>query len=181
MPNKTIYVAEDDLPLFEQALELGDNLSATIAKALRMYVEAERAKREGFEEITVRVGHHGHRRFKRFRGYRLARWVTTTADERRMEIFSVFKTRGGRFAVHRKKSPNWALWADPENWPDEFTRRQGGRWRECAGWRHDVWPSVEATLEVYETLEELRHHVPPELFELVKEASNEPPLEELDI
>ncbi|WP_067932468.1 EXLDI protein [Alicyclobacillus kakegawensis] len=170
MPNKTIYVAEDDLPLFEQALEFGDNLSATIAKALRMYVKEEKARREGFEKITVRVGRHGNRHFKRFRGYRLTRWANTTTDPKRVVIFSVYKTQGGRFAIHCRKSPNWAVWTDPENWTEEYS-----------SWRYDWWQSGEATLEVYDSLEEVREHVPPELFALVEEASHEPPLEELDI
>ena len=34
VPNKTIYVADTDLPLFQRAQELtGDNLSATIVRA----------------------------------------------------------------------------------------------------------------------------------------------------
>ncbi len=42
MPNRTIYVADSDLPVFEKAQQLaGDNLSATIAQALRRFVEAE--------------------------------------------------------------------------------------------------------------------------------------------
>ena len=57
MPNKTIYVADDDLPLFQRAQELsGSNLSATITRALRRLVELEEGKLEGYEEITVRVG-----------------------------------------------------------------------------------------------------------------------------
>ena len=57
VPNKTIYVADADLPLFERAQELtGDNLSATIVRALRRLVEIEEGRAEGFEEITVRVG-----------------------------------------------------------------------------------------------------------------------------
>jgi hypothetical protein len=33
MPNRTIYVADADLPIFEKAQELaGENLSATIAE-----------------------------------------------------------------------------------------------------------------------------------------------------
>ena len=55
MPNRTIYVADADLPIFEKAQKLvGDNLSAAIAQALHYFVEKEEAKRSGFEEITVR-------------------------------------------------------------------------------------------------------------------------------
>jgi hypothetical protein len=42
VPNKTIYVSDGDLPLYQRAQELaGDNLSAAIAAALRRYVDVE--------------------------------------------------------------------------------------------------------------------------------------------
>src|SRR5215469_14987269 len=57
MPNKTIYVADADLPTFERAQELaGENLSATIACALRRFVKTEEARQQGFEEISLKVG-----------------------------------------------------------------------------------------------------------------------------
>ena len=44
MPNKTIYVADGDLPLFDRAQELtGGNLSATITRA--PWFDAMRAAR----------------------------------------------------------------------------------------------------------------------------------------
>ena len=73
MPNRTIYVADADLPIFEKAQELaGDNLSATIAQALHRFVEAEEARGRGFEEVTVKVGKITHS-YKRFRGRLLAK------------------------------------------------------------------------------------------------------------
>ena len=57
VPNKTIYVSEGDLTLYQRAQDLaGDNLSAAIATALRRYVDVEEGRREGFDEIIVRVG-----------------------------------------------------------------------------------------------------------------------------
>src|SRR6266581_2750040 len=54
VPNKTIYVSDGDLPLYQRAQELaGDNLSAAITAALRRYVDIEEGRREGFDEITV--------------------------------------------------------------------------------------------------------------------------------
>ena len=51
MPNKTIYVKDTDLPLFEKAEALGgETLSATIATALRRFVEVEEAKAGGMLE-----------------------------------------------------------------------------------------------------------------------------------
>jgi hypothetical protein len=40
VPNKTIYVSDGDLQLFQRAQELaGGNLSAAISKALRRFVD----------------------------------------------------------------------------------------------------------------------------------------------
>ena len=73
MPNKTIYVSDADLPIFERAQQLaGGNLSATIAQALRRFVESQDAKTEGLREITVKVGSVAYMQ-KRFVGRLLAR------------------------------------------------------------------------------------------------------------
>ena len=40
MPNKTIYVSDGDLPIYQRAQELaGGNLSSAITTALRRYVD----------------------------------------------------------------------------------------------------------------------------------------------
>ena len=42
VPNKTIYVSDGDLPMFQRAQDLaGGNLSSAIASALRRYVDVE--------------------------------------------------------------------------------------------------------------------------------------------
>ncbi len=55
MPNKTIYIREADLEVWEQAEALaGGSVSALITEALRRYVEEERRKEStGIETITV--------------------------------------------------------------------------------------------------------------------------------
>ncbi|MBC8099008.1 MAG: EXLDI protein, partial [Armatimonadetes bacterium] len=74
MPNKTIYVSDDDLPLFERAQALsGTNLSSAIVRALRRFIELEEARQRGLDEITVIVNGEGAHRRKRFLGTRLAR------------------------------------------------------------------------------------------------------------
>jgi hypothetical protein len=45
MPNKTIYVPDEDLPVFERAQAIaGGSLSATIVQALRDYIAAQEAR-----------------------------------------------------------------------------------------------------------------------------------------
>ena len=57
VPNKTIYVSDDDLPLYEQAQQMaGGNLSAAIARALRQYVTREEDREAGYRQVTVRAG-----------------------------------------------------------------------------------------------------------------------------
>ncbi len=55
MPNKTIYVRERDVGLWERAEELaGGNVSALLAEALRRFVEEEELKEKtGMETIEV--------------------------------------------------------------------------------------------------------------------------------
>ena len=115
VPNKTIYVADADLPLFERAQELtGDNLSATIVRALRRLVEIEEGRAEGFEEITVRTGTGAGQR-QRFVGVLLVEWSRSTSE--REETYRVYRSRSGKYVLHLKRSSE-SVW-------DRRTRRPG--------------------------------------------------------
>ena len=114
MPNKTIYVSDDDLPIYQRAQELtGGNLSAAIAAALRRYVEVQEGRREGFDEITVRVGP-GKGRKVRFVGVLLGEWVSTTPN--RVETFRVYRGRTGKFVLHVERTPDYTV-VDAEGKP----------------------------------------------------------------
>lgn len=129
MPNKTIYVSDDDLPLLDRAQVLsGSNLSSTIAVALRQFVTDSEAQHRGYREITVRIGGAGGTRRQRFRGRRLARWRHLSAQSRRAEMFSVYQTEKGRFAVHIQRGPDWLGWSDPED--DGPSMHMVAAWRE---------------------------------------------------
>src|ERR1041385_9511366 len=98
MPNKTIYVSDDDLPLFERAQELsGANLSSAIVRALKRFIELEEARQHGLDEITVLVGTGGAHKQKRFMGTRLARWLQKRAKGNGIEILNVYHTEGKRY------------------------------------------------------------------------------------
>ena len=57
MPNKTIYVRDEDVSLFEEAEKLGgDSLSGIIAEALRRFVTVKRAEMFGMQEHVLHVG-----------------------------------------------------------------------------------------------------------------------------
>lgn len=172
MPNKTIYVSDDDLPLYQRAQELaGGNLSATIARALRRLVELEEGKLEGYEEITVRVGPGSGRR-QRFIGVLLAEYGRSTKD--RVEQFRVYQGRTGKFVLHIERSPEMLWTAGPDG--------------SAQGWRKHFssdqqWGSTPrtATLEVVDTLAELSGKIPVELYDLVAAAVEQPMIEDLDI
>ena len=175
MPNKTIYVSDEDLPLFVRAQELsGGNLSATIAVALQRYVEVEEGRRDGYDEITVKVGP-GPGRKVRFTGVLVGEWGRSTGKS--LETFRVYRTQKAKYVIHVEHSPDHVWSGDG---PDK------------TGWRglvhsylspHHSWGSTqgEASLYVVDTVEELRERIPPELSELIAGVVDQPPIEELDI
>ena len=172
MPNKTIYVSDGDLPLYQRAQELaGGNLSAAISTALRGYVDVEEGRREGFDEIIVRVGT-PHSRKVRFTGVLLGEWINSSSN--RTDEYRVYRGRRGKFVLHVERSPEWTM-VDAEGKP--------------AGWRgHLGIGSVsygsspgESFLEVFATLEELREHIPYQLYDMVAGPAQRPPVEDLQI
>ena len=172
MPNKTIYVSDGDLPLYQRAQELaGDNLSAAISAALRRYVELEEGRREGFDEIVVRVGL-GKGRKVRFTGVLLGEWATSTSS--RYETFRVYRGRKGKFVLHVEHGAGFTM-VDDEGKP--------AGWRGHLGIGNVSYGSTpgESTLEVVATLEELRDHIPPQLYDMVAGPAQRAPVEDLDI
>jgi EXLDI family protein len=172
VPNKTIYVSDGDLPIFRRAQELaGDNLSAAIAAALRRYVDVEEGKREGFDEIRVRVGL-GKGRKVRFTGVLLGEWVNSSLN--RVETFRVYRGRTGKYVIHVERSPDYTM-VDAEGKP--------AGWRGYLGLGNISYGSApgESTIEVVETLDEVRARVPPQLYEMVAGFAQQPTVEDLDV
>ena len=172
MPNKTIYVSDGDLPLYQRAQELaGGNLSAAISAALRRYVDVEEGRREGFDEIIVRVGP-GKGRKVRFTGVLLGEWVNSSSS--RVETFRVYRGRTGKFVLHIERSPDYTM-VDAEGKP--------AGWRGYLGIGNISYGNSpgESTLEVVETLEELRERIPPQLYDMVAGPAQQPAVEDLDI
>jgi EXLDI family protein len=173
VPNKTIYVSDADLALYQRAQELaGDNLSAAIAAALRRYVDIEEGRREGFDDIIVRVGPKPGRKV-RFTGVLLGEWVNTSPS--RVETFRVYGGRTGKFVVHIERSPAYTV-VDAEGKPAGWRAHLGLDWNVSYG-----TTPAESTLEVIESLEDLRQRIPPQLFDMVAGSAKQPPVEDLDI
>ena len=172
VPNKTIYVSDGDLPIYERAQELaGNNLSAAISAALRRYVDVEEGKREGFDEIIVRVGL-GKGRKVRFTGVLLGEWLNTSPS--RVENFRVYRGRKGKFVLHVERSADYTM-VDAEGKP--------AGWRGYLGIGNISYGGTpgESTLEVIGTLEELRDKIPPQLYDMVAGHAPGPAVEDLDI
>ena len=196
MPNKTIYVSDDDLPLYERAQALaGGNLSAAVSRALRRFVDDQEAREGGFQQVTVQVGSGRDRREQRFSGVLLGEWRHPTA-ERRIERFRVYRTPKGKFALHTSRMPDWAAWSDPETWRggwhwDWNRSPRGADWRDLKQEFKDTlrreaargffWGPNEESLDVADSLEELRDRMPAEFYDtLLGDAAN-PDVEDLDI
>ncbi|MEO3860292.1 EXLDI protein [Acrocarpospora sp. B8E8] len=181
MPNKTIYVSEDDLKLFQRAQELsGGNLSQAISTALRRYIEMEEGRQEGYDEIIVQVGQ-GVGRKQRFSGVLLGEWGRTTGS--RVEMFRVYRSRTGKFVLHVDRSPDWtdSAAAGSENWLEGLFSR--GAWKTYLGLADSNWGFVqgESTLEVVASFEDLRGKVPDEFYDLIADVAGRPAVEDLDI
>jgi EXLDI family protein len=172
VPNKTIYVSDGDLPMFQRAQDLaGGNLSSAIASALRRYVDVEEGRREGFDEVVVRVGP-GRGRKVRFTGILLGEWVDSSPS--RAETFRVYRGRTGKFVVHVERSAGYTM-VDAEGKP--------AGWRGYLGIGSISYGSTpaESTLEVVESIEDLRTRLPPQLYDMVAGSAQRPPVEDLDI
>ncbi|GAB3649257.1 EXLDI protein [Glycomyces tarimensis] len=172
MPNKTIYVSDRDLPLYTRAQELaGGNLSQAIVKALRRYVEAEEGRLEGYDEITVKVGigPARKRRRQRFTGVKLGEWGWS--DDKRALIYRVYRSKSGKYVVHTERTPD-----------SKHDTSEAG-WKKALGLGEQTWVvgPEEGTLEVLDTLEELKEKIPAELYEMVAATAETPPVEDLDI
>lgn len=185
MPNKTIYVSDDDLSLFERAQELaGANLSSAIVRALRRFIEVEEANQRGFDEITVIVNGDGSHRRKRFLGQRLVRWLEPTKDGKGTQIINVYRTAGKRYALHTRVIPDWE-----HEWGDPDMQRHPSNWngilKKLSSWGYDDWESYSEagyyTLEVFETIEEMKPHIPADLYNALGKAMEGPDIEVLDI
>ncbi|MBF6356594.1 EXLDI protein [Nocardia higoensis] len=171
MPNKTIYVADDDLPLFKRAQELvGGNLSGAVVAALRRFIDLEEGRQEGYDEVILGVGHNGVRQV-RFAGTLLGEW-RDIGDEQ-FELFRVYRSRKGKYVMHAQIS----AWAD---YPTGKTSLTDWRtWRRAFGVGDPDWG--EFAMDIVDSVEELKGRLPDKFYERIADLAAHPKIEDLDI
>ena len=176
MANKTIYVSDEDLWVYERAQELaGGSLSKAILTALRRYIDVEDGRSEGFEEIVVRVGPRAGTQ-QRFVGVLLGEWSRSNPSGA-IETFRVFRSRRGKFVVHTARSKGWTSGSPDDAWSKGW-RSWIGNWSGSEGW--GVIPA-HATLQTADTVEDLKPLLPKELYGMVLDLAQQPDIEDLDI
>lgn len=170
MPAKNVYVAEADLPLFEEASDFAGGMAAAVAEGLRLYVDRKRKELGGMDEIELQVNEGPVVRTKRFTGRRVARFESPQ-QKHLQTIYTVYETAKGNFAVYERVRPNWAAmgnysardWEDPETWDPELYRTD------------------ERRLSVCSNLDKLRSALPEDVAQSVTLALQQPCVEDLDI
>jgi EXLDI family protein len=187
MPNRTIYIADADVPIFEKAQKLaGDNLSSAITHALRNFVEREEAKQSGYEDITIKVGKGRPYLQQQFRGRLIAKRHLNIGNEARILTMNVYQTAKGRFAVYTKNQPNWSGWShrgskkSGKAWDWDVNVNWSQRDQSSHDWSA-YYQDDELRLDVYDTLDELKENIPEELYDAITRYLKGEDVEILDI
>ncbi|WP_439031433.1 EXLDI protein [Gordonia terrae] len=180
MPNKTIYVSDDDIKVLERAQQVsGGNLSGAVVEALRAYVRAADYRDAGYEEVVLRDGPDGVRR-KRFFGRLLAEETEFDENTGNATQLTAYEGRTGKvvLAVHYVDWVNYGV-----------TRKQ-----KTGNWLKDLTgiPSVRSlftaelpdwgdySVEIVDDIEQLKPLVPERFFERTA-AALRPEIEDLDV
>ena len=169
MPNKTIYVSDQDVTLFEEAKNIaGEALSSVISRALKEYVARHQEKAKGMKEIALKVGSSGAEREQRFVGAQVGDW-SGFSDDKQWWLSA---------AIYRTQKNNWAIYFVHVCKASLLTNKK--QWKESGDY---LINSKSSELLVATTPEGLKNKLPIELFKKLKELAEreETPVEYLDI
>lgn len=179
MPNKTIYVSDDDIGLLNRAQEVsGGNLSGAIMEALRVYVRAADYHDAGFDEVVLREGANGVRR-KRFFGRLLAADVEYDGDNGNATERRVYQGRSGKYVlgVH---FVDWATYHEHPtktgNWLKDLTGIPSMRSLFSA--ELPEWGAY--SVEILDSLDQLKDLVPQRFYDMAT-AARQPDVDDLDV
>ncbi|MFW0793661.1 EXLDI protein [Gordonia sp. CPCC 205515] len=179
MPNKTIYVSDDDVGLLARAQEVsGGNLSGAIIDALRAYVRAADYRDAGYDEVVLREGPNGVRR-KRFFGRLLAADVEYDGDTGNPTDRRVYEGRSGKYVLGTH-FVDWSTYHERPtktgNWLKDFTGIPSMRSLFSA--ELPEWGTY--TVEVVDSLEQLKDAVPQRFYDIAA-AAQQPDIDDLDV
>ncbi|MFC4374015.1 EXLDI protein [Nocardia halotolerans] len=175
MPNKTIYVSDDDLPVFQRAQELvGGNLSSTVVSALRRLIELAEGREAGLEEVVLQVGRDGVRQV-RFQGALLGEWHE--AGDKQALRQQVYRTRKGKLLLHT----HTAKWTDYPVGEAAGDMKEWKYWRRFLGIGDHPWDWGDYEYEIFDELTGLKGRIPDKLYRKVEDMTAHPMIEELDI
>lgn len=120
MSNKTIYVSENDEPVFEKAKDIaGEGLSGVISKALREFVLRHEHNANGIKEISLKVGSNGTQKEQRFFGKEAYKWKGFDDDKEWWPEATVYLTRKDQWAIYIHHICKANLLLDKKKWKDD--------------------------------------------------------------
>jgi EXLDI family protein len=169
MPNKTIYVSEQDVPLFEEAKGIaGEALSSVIARALREYVSKHQKKAQGMKDLSVKIGSHNSQREQRFIGEEIGKWSGFSDDKVWLMDAKIYQTQKGNLAILLRHSSKATLLTNPHEWAENAEYLEN---------------AAKTELIVAENLNKLKERLPRSLYSTIEDLSKryEVPVEYLDI
>lgn len=158
MPNKTIYVSDQDAPIFEEARSIaGETLSSIIARALREFLARHQQKESGFKEIAVHTGSRGSEQEQRFYGSKIGDWKGFSDNKEWWLKARIYSTQKGNWAILLTQVCKASLLTDAE------------RWQESGDYLLD---SRRSDLLVAAKPEELQEKIPADLLRLLQELAS---------
>jgi EXLDI family protein len=167
VPNKTIYVSDEDVPTIDQvSLELPGSLSSNIVAGLRLLLSRHQGQHDGFDEVTLTIEEGGAKRQVVFSGRCVARSEEHKNGGKVLLEQRIYATVGGRFVYYERQDVNWNFWSDKDNW-DDPTSPEG-------------LPDKRLFI-VAEKLDDLAEHAPDELVRAAETNGRKPAREYLDI
>jgi EXLDI family protein len=169
MPNKTIYVSDSDVSLFEEAKTIaGEALSSVISRALREYVSRHQKKAQGMKEVSVLVGKANVEHEKRFVAAEIGTWKGFDDNKEWWMEATIYRTQKENWAVHLVTVAKATLFTDRKAWKESGDYLLNPR---------------HAELIVGSELKDFANKVPQELLKTLTHLTekDEKPVEFLDI
>lgn len=134
-------------------------------------VSFEKGSSDEFREVVVKVGPGGVRA-QRFTGRLLGE--STQFTRVGVEQVRVYLSRKGKYAVH-KQTTDWTDFSVMTDWVKDLKKD----WRNGFDLDDQSWG--DSTLQVLDSVEELRDRVPLKIYRTLVDVTEHPPIEDLDI